>query len=124
MANMGDVIKNLRTQANMTQDELGKMIGVQKSAIAKYESGRVQNLKKSTIKKMADIFNVDPSYILGIEKEQRPSDKDLNISISSVKRAKYELKERGLVDIGYVHWWQDKEHAKLSKKKVTRYIVK
>jgi len=79
MANMGDVIKNLRTQANMTQDELGKMIGVQKSAIAKYESGRVQNLKKSTIKKMADIFNVDPSYILGIEKEQRPSDKDLKL---------------------------------------------
>ena len=35
---MGDIIKSLRIQKGMTQEELGKVIGVQKSAIRKYES--------------------------------------------------------------------------------------
>lgn len=55
----GDVIRKLRKEKGWTQQELGDRLGVQKSAIAKYESGRVKNLKRTTIKKMAEIFNVD-----------------------------------------------------------------
>ena len=54
----GDIIKKLRKQKGLTQQELGKLLGVQKSAIAKYENGRVSNLKKETISKLAEIFNV------------------------------------------------------------------
>jgi hypothetical protein len=46
---------------------------------------------------------------------------DLNISLSSVKRAKRELIERGLIKTGRVHWWADESHTKKSKKKVTSY---
>lgn len=76
---MGERIKQLRIQNNMTQEDLGKRLGVQKSAIAKYENGRVQNLKKSTIKKMADIFGVDPSYVLGMDKEKHTTKEDLEL---------------------------------------------
>ena len=48
------------------------MLGVQKSAIAKYENGRVPNLKKETISKLADIFNVTPNYLLGIDEPATP----------------------------------------------------
>jgi repressor LexA len=51
----------------MTQEELGAKIGVQKSAIRKYESGLVENIPRASIKKMADIFNVKPSYLMGFE---------------------------------------------------------
>ena len=51
----------------MTQEELGQVLGVQKSAIAKYENDHVVNLKRETIEKMADYFGVKPSYILGME---------------------------------------------------------
>ena len=64
---MGDIIKNLRIEHKMTQEELGKQIGVQKSAIRKYEAGIVENIPKSSIQKMATIFNVKPSYIMGWE---------------------------------------------------------
>lgn len=64
---MGDIIRRLRIERGMTQEELGKVIGVQKSAIRKYESGAVENIKRSSIKKMADLFGVSPSYILGYE---------------------------------------------------------
>lgn len=50
------MIKKLRIQNHLTQEQLGEKLGVQKSAIAKYEKGRVENLKRSTIQKMAEIF--------------------------------------------------------------------
>lgn len=64
---MATRIKELRQAANLTQEELGHKLGLQKSAIAKYESGRVSNIKRSTIKKMADIFGCKPSYLMGFD---------------------------------------------------------
>lgn len=68
----GDIIKRLRKQKGLTQQELGKLLGVQKSAIAKYENGRVSNLKKETISKLAEIFNVSPNYLLDINEPEFP----------------------------------------------------
>ena len=61
-----EIIKKLRKERGLTQEQLGLIIGVQKSAIAKYESGRVENLKRSSIEKLAKFFGVSPSYLLGI----------------------------------------------------------
>lgn len=61
----GNILKQLRIEKGLTQEELGKLIGVKKAAIHKYESGIVQNMKRTTISKLANIFNVSPSYLLG-----------------------------------------------------------
>lgn len=71
---MSENIKYLRLKNNMTQEQLGNVIGVQKSAIRKYESGMVQNIPRSSIKKMAEIFNVSPSYLMGFEEEKETPD--------------------------------------------------
>lgn len=63
--NMGDIIRKLRIEKGVTQEELGKVIGVQKSAIRKYESGAVENLKKSSIQALANYFGVTPTYLMG-----------------------------------------------------------
>ena len=65
--NMGERIKQLRLQKGLTQEELGKYIGVQKSAIRKYEKGSVTNLKRSSIETLAKVFNVTPSYLMCID---------------------------------------------------------
>ena len=67
---MSDRIRQLRLEKGVTQEELGKVIGVQRSAIRKYESGMVENLKRSSIQKLADYFGVAPSYLLCLEDEQ------------------------------------------------------
>ena len=67
---MGERIKYLREHNNMTQDELGVLLGVQKSAIAKYESGKVENIKRSTIKKMADLFGVSACFLMGFDVDE------------------------------------------------------
>ena len=71
MKSTGEIIKELRKQKGMTQEELGKVLGVQKSAIAKYENDHVVNLKRETIEKMATLFGVKPSYILGLDQNER-----------------------------------------------------
>lgn len=48
----------------MSMEELGKYLGVGKSAILKYEKGEVENLPRSTIEKMAILFGVSPSYLM------------------------------------------------------------
>lgn len=61
---MGERIRELRTQHKMSMSELGKLLGVGKSAIQKYEIGEVENLPRSTIEKMATIFGVSPAYLM------------------------------------------------------------
>ncbi len=61
---MGQRIRFLRKEHNMSMEELGKHIGVGKSAILKYEKGEVENLPRSTIEKMAILFGVSPSHIM------------------------------------------------------------
>lgn len=59
--NIGEKIKKARRAKGMTQEELGELLGVKKSAVAKYENGRVVNIKRSTIKKMSNILGLSPA---------------------------------------------------------------
>ena len=61
----GTRIKELRTLAGMSQEELGRRVGVQRAAINKYEVGSVTNIPIATIEKMAQVFDVSPTYIVG-----------------------------------------------------------
>lgn len=62
---MGRRIKEQRIAAKLTQEELAIKLGLQKSAIAKYENGRVENIKRSVIQKMAEILVCSPAYLMG-----------------------------------------------------------
>lgn len=64
---MSDAIKYYRTKAGLTQEELGKRLGLQKSAVAKYENGRVENIKRSVIERMAKELNCSPIDLLGMD---------------------------------------------------------
>ena len=66
---MADRIKERRKAMNMTQEELAERLGLQKSAIAKYENGRVQNIKRPTIAKMADILECSPAYLMALDED-------------------------------------------------------
>lgn len=67
---VGDRIKDLRIKAKMSQEELGKRIGgCTKQDIYKYENAIIKNIKSSVIKKIASIFGVSPTYIMGWEEE-------------------------------------------------------
>lgn len=61
---MAERIKERRLAMGYTQEELATKLGLQKSAIAKYENGRVENIKRSIISKMAEILECSPAYLM------------------------------------------------------------
>lgn len=69
---MAKRIKERRILIGLTQEELGEKLGLQKSAIAKYENGRVENIKRSIIANMAKILECSPAYLMGWEDEPLP----------------------------------------------------
>ena len=71
-------IKQLRKEANLTQEELADQLGLKKVSIQKYENGGVTNIKSQTLEKLGEIFNVSPAYIMGWDKFD-------NIDTSSIK---------------------------------------
>ncbi len=82
----GTRIKELRTLADMSQEELGRRVGVQRAAINKYEKGTVENIPIKTIEKIATTFDVSPTYIVGWNgDESNPLSAEVKV-IQGVKR--------------------------------------
>jgi transcriptional regulator with XRE-family HTH domain len=61
---IGQKIKEARIAKGLTQAELGKLVDKQKSAIAKYECGRVKNIKRSTLQKLAVALDLRGSDLI------------------------------------------------------------
>lgn len=70
VSDMGARIKQLRLEKKATQEDVGKVIGVSKATIMKYEKGIVSNMKRSSIAKLAEYFNVSPTYLMGMEDKE------------------------------------------------------
>lgn len=71
---IGQKIKNARIAKGLTQQELGNIVGVQKSAIAKYENGRVVNIKRSTLQKITSALNIRFSELIFEESPEESAD--------------------------------------------------
>ena len=65
---IGKIIKDARIAKGLTQEQLGSIVGVQKSAIAKYENGRVVNIKRSTLQKLAIALDLKGSDLIDEKK--------------------------------------------------------
>ena len=68
---IGAKIKAARIEKGMTQEELGDILGVQKSAVAKYENGRIVNIKRSTLKKISDVLGIPPFELVFDEEAKK-----------------------------------------------------
>lgn len=90
----GERIRQLRIEHQLTQEELGAKVGVQKAAIYKYENGLIVNLKRSTIEKLALVLDTTPTYLMGME-DDKPEQTTLTSSQASLLAVFNELNEEG-----------------------------
>ena len=67
---IGDRIKYYREQAGMTMEQLAQAIGVQNSAINKYEKGVVSNIPINRIRQIADALGIDARLLLDFLDEE------------------------------------------------------
>lgn len=58
-----EILKKLRTEKGLTQEDLAKLTGLKRSAIGMYESGS-REPKFEVLELLADFFNVDMNTLL------------------------------------------------------------
>ena len=73
---IGEKIKKHRKAMKLTQTELGERLGVQKNAVSKWETGRVEDIPTGKIRQMAEIFDVPAAYLMQDELETPAPDSE------------------------------------------------
>jgi transcriptional regulator with XRE-family HTH domain len=71
--NFSERLKQLRTNKELTQRELAKLLNLSNGSIAMYETGK-REPDFNILEKIADFFNVSVDYLLGRETPERPKD--------------------------------------------------
>lgn len=66
---IGEKIRELRKARGWSQDVLGEKLGVQKSAISKYERGFISRFSQDQIEQIAKVFDVSPAVLMGYSEE-------------------------------------------------------
>ena len=61
---MGDRIKTLRQARGLTQEQLGELVGVSKSAVSQWEGGGVANIKLPTFLRLLEALRTDAEYLI------------------------------------------------------------
>lgn len=64
MKKFSEIIKKLRVEKGLTQEQLAEEIGVSKSTIAMWETGK-REPSRDLYEEVADYFNVDIDYLYG-----------------------------------------------------------
>lgn len=67
MKTMGKRIKQKRIECNLTEEQLAKLLGVNKATISKWENAKVKSIPRWRVKDMSDIFKCDPNWLMGLE---------------------------------------------------------
>ena len=88
---IGKMIRDARIAKGLTQEELGNLVGVQKSAIAKYENGRVVNIKRSTLQGLAKALDLKGSDLIIESNPKEAAELSARVLVDSDLREMAEL---------------------------------
>ena len=103
MSVMGNRICEIRKKKGWTMEYLAQKLGVQKSAVNKWEKGLVDNIRRETIMNMAKLFDVNPVWLMGYDVPKEPpvvtmetkERVDLDLDASEVAKAYSKLSIEG-----------------------------
>lgn len=62
--NLGTKIKNKRLELNLTLEDVGKIVGVSKSTVMKWETGFIENMRIDKITLLAKALKVSPLFFI------------------------------------------------------------
>lgn len=83
--NMDNRLHERRKELGLTLEDVGKIVGVAKSTVKKWESGSIENMRRDKIALLAKALNVSPLYIMGIDAspDQANNEEYINFQIKS-----------------------------------------
>lgn len=70
-----EIIKELREDNDIKQEDLCKKLNISQQSLSKYENNK-RRLPIDILKRYAEFFKVSTDYILGLTKDKKPNWKD------------------------------------------------
>ena len=67
---IGNRIKNLRTVKKLTLEDVARAVGVGRSTVLKWETGKIANMRGDKISALADVLGVSPHELMGWDGER------------------------------------------------------
>lgn len=125
---MNEIIKKKRLEKNMSLEDVGKLVGVGKSTVRKWENGMIENMGRDKIVALSKALDISPIDILGMSEKDLPKSSIETIYNQLEKPrqtkvynfAEYQLKEqqrkskisimiKGYVSAGSGEWLESNE---------------
>lgn len=112
--NIGQIIHNRRMELNLTLEEVGKIVGVSKSTVKKWEDGYISNMKRDKIASLSKALYINPvSLITGelilLEEDEKPQmlpvfNSPLDFSQNKKSNTRYPalVKKNSTVEYGWI----------------------
>ncbi len=67
---IGERIRELRLQHNLTLEELGNRCGVGKSTVRKWEKGMISGIRQTNLAKLANALGTSPETLMGWDEDE------------------------------------------------------
>lgn len=83
---VGSRIKRLRKEKKITATDFGKMIGVSRAHVYRYENDEINKMPYKVLEPIAKALNVTPAYLLGTDEEQYSNNKSFSTLISRLRQ--------------------------------------
>lgn len=91
---LGERLKASRKAKKLTQHDLSKLVGINRSTYAKYETGDNEP-DNDTLQKLADFFDVSIDYLLGrVNDPNRTLNQDVCLFVDSLELTDEEILEK------------------------------
>ncbi len=93
---IGKIIKKRRLELDMSLDELGKLVGVNKSTIMRWENGDISVLKASHVYLLSKSLELPINTLMGLNSKEPIEDKEivkLRLKIQSMTKRIKDLKK-------------------------------
>lgn len=71
---VGQRIKQRRKELGISADDLGKLLGKDRSTVFRYEKGDIEKLPVDILQPIAAALHTTPEYLMGWEKVQKNND--------------------------------------------------
>ncbi len=66
----GEKIKKRRLELNIQVEELAEAIGKSRATVYRYENGFIDDIPINILKKIADVLQTSPTYLMGISESK------------------------------------------------------
>lgn len=82
MSTLQERIKEQRIAHHMTLSQVAGLLNIKQATVQRYESGDIKNIKQEIVRRMAEIFNCSPAYLMGWTEHPEPVEYELSPPLS------------------------------------------